>query len=472
MSGPMGPCRATGKRPDEQRRNWEMAVRSVPCVLVLLALLALVGAPTVGAEADNHETVLSAGDGGELSTNSLDAVDIYRMGANGGWRVNLTNGAGVNLDPECSRSTPVSVVFASDRRSGNLDVWLMNEDGSGAVNLTPDSDATDRNPSWSPDSARIAFESDRDGDCDIYVMDAEGGNVQQLTVNAGPWDGHPAWSPDGSQIVWARDVRAIAVMKADGSEAYDVIPWGSLGDVYHPRFSPDGAWIYFISDSGHYAIFDVWKVRLDGTDVSQVCPTGEHHDPFDLCPTDPNLMCVSIDPEGRSNLDVNHDLYLLDVGTCTYTDITGTAGPRHENHPSYSPDGTHIVFVGVGGSWLEDDDPAITYAGDWRQLSHPAASAGHLTYSSEAGASAGLTFDGTGLKWRAAMGPMAGKANVYLDGACLGRVDLYRSSPRLVALERTGMPLDSHTVTIEVSGEKNPSSSNYFVDIDAFEVVP
>ncbi|NIM50376.1 MAG: hypothetical protein GTO22_14190, partial [Gemmatimonadales bacterium] len=129
-----------------------MAVRSVPCVLVLLALLALVGAPTVGAEADNHETVLSAGDGGELSTNSLDAVDIYRMGANGGWRVNLTNGAGVNLDPECSRSTPVSVVFASDRRSGNLDVWLMNEDGSGAVNLTPDSDATDRNPSWSPDS--------------------------------------------------------------------------------------------------------------------------------------------------------------------------------------------------------------------------------------------------------------------------------------------------------------------------------
>ncbi len=121
---------------------------------------------------------------------------------------------------------------------------------------------------------------------------------------------------------------------------------------------------------------------------------------------------------------------------------------------------------------VEDDDPAITYTGTWQQHNHPAASAGHLTYSGETGATAEFTFDGTGLRWHVAKGPMGGKAKAWLDGAGPLLVDLYSPSLQLVTLERTGLPVDAHTVVIEVSGEKNPASSNYFVDIDAFEVVP
>ena len=55
----------------------------------------------------------------------------------------------------------------------------------------------DTNPSWSPDSKRIAFASSegrnfRGRDYEIYVMDADGGNARNLTNNRSH-DTDPAW---------------------------------------------------------------------------------------------------------------------------------------------------------------------------------------------------------------------------------------------------------------------------------------
>ena len=50
------------------------------------------------------------------------------------------------------------------------------------VNLT-NNPADERNPIWSPDSSKIAFESDRDGDVEVYTMDRDGSDVTQVTSN-------------------------------------------------------------------------------------------------------------------------------------------------------------------------------------------------------------------------------------------------------------------------------------------------
>ena len=88
----------------------------------------------------------------------------------------------------------------------------MDADGKNQRNLTnhPDSDYS---PSWSPDSKRIAFVSNRTRDLnpDIYVMDADGANPRNLT-NHPEDEGAPAWynsvlsvTPAGKTLtMWGR----------------------------------------------------------------------------------------------------------------------------------------------------------------------------------------------------------------------------------------------------------------------------
>jgi dipeptidyl aminopeptidase/acylaminoacyl peptidase len=91
----------------------------------------------------------------------------------------------------------------SDRRIGeDLDIWSMRPDA--------DSEAGDFGPSWRPDGRKIAFMSDRvtadnpEGDFEIFVMNADGSGVLQLTVNTLD-DELPSWSPDGRKLVFQRD---------------------------------------------------------------------------------------------------------------------------------------------------------------------------------------------------------------------------------------------------------------------------
>ncbi len=51
----------------------------------------------------------------------------------------------------------------------------------------------DKHPSWSPDSRKIIFWSNREGTKQIYVMDADGKNLKKISGDA-PWDEYdPLW---------------------------------------------------------------------------------------------------------------------------------------------------------------------------------------------------------------------------------------------------------------------------------------
>lgn len=58
----------------------------------------------------------------------------------------------------------------------------MKADGSDVGRLTTD-EAMDWRPSWSPDGARIAFESYRNGEADVFSMGADGTDVKRLTTS-------------------------------------------------------------------------------------------------------------------------------------------------------------------------------------------------------------------------------------------------------------------------------------------------
>ncbi|MBU7017477.1 MAG: PD40 domain-containing protein, partial [Theionarchaea archaeon] len=72
---------------------------------------------------------------------------------------------------------------------------VMDSDGSNLKNVT-NNPARDFEPSWSPDSKRIVFVSDRDGNMEIYCMNADGSNLKNLTNNP-ELDLCPSWSSSG-----------------------------------------------------------------------------------------------------------------------------------------------------------------------------------------------------------------------------------------------------------------------------------
>jgi formylglycine-generating enzyme required for sulfatase activity len=85
------------------------------------------------------------------------------------------------------------LAFASDR-NGDFEIYLMNPDGSGQVQLT-DTTGENTTPSWSPDGTQIVFASNRDGNWEIYVMNADGSSQTRLTDNPAD-DDFPDWGAE------------------------------------------------------------------------------------------------------------------------------------------------------------------------------------------------------------------------------------------------------------------------------------
>jgi len=146
-----------------------------------------------------------------------------------------------------------------------IDIFTINVDGSGENNLTMDQ-SNDIDPDWSPDGNRIAFSSDRDGDFEIYTMNTNGTGILQLTTNSFAEDRAPDWSPDGSQIAFQSNQLQsddIFIMNSDGSGQSAVTV--SFASDTDPSWSPDGLQIAFMSDRDGNT--EIYKINSDGSGV-------------------------------------------------------------------------------------------------------------------------------------------------------------------------------------------------------------
>src|SRR5256885_1000271 len=197
--------------------------------------------------------------------------DIFAMGADGTGLVNLTDSLAYDDWPAWSPDH-AKIAFQSDRvvnAAQPLDIFVMNADGTNVVQLTTDT-TQERQPAWSPDGAKIAFASNREGKLHIFTMNAsDGSGVTRLTTGV-QTDAQPAWSPDGTKIAFAtnRDINEeVYVMNADGTSPVNLTsnPASDAG----PAWSPDGKKIAFMSTriGGTEQIF---VMNADGTGVVQV----------------------------------------------------------------------------------------------------------------------------------------------------------------------------------------------------------
>lgn len=197
-------------------------------------------------------------------------ADLYLINRDGSGLTQLTFDAPIDEHPTWSPDGG-RIAFRSFRTGRDGDIWVMNADGSGAVNITPDPlpGVTDeRRPAWSPDGTRIAFASNAGGDVDLWTMAPNGADRRQLTSSP-DFDTEPAWSPDGASLVFRRSTAGVgsdlAVISANGGEVrrLDV-----AGEQRLPVWSPDGGRVVFVQQATLTDRPDLYSVNVDGSDLT------------------------------------------------------------------------------------------------------------------------------------------------------------------------------------------------------------
>lgn len=155
----------------------------------------------------------------------------------------------------------------SSYRSGFLEIWVCDSDGSKPVQLTY-LRTSSTNPRWSPDGKRIAFESRPGEYSEIYVINADGGTPQRLT-NERTEDSAPSWSRDGRWIYFGSHRAGnyqVWKIPSEGGRAVQAIK----GNGYYAMESFDGRLIYYLEMSQNQNFGSIWKVPRDGGEAIQV----------------------------------------------------------------------------------------------------------------------------------------------------------------------------------------------------------
>ena len=91
-------------------------------------------------------------------------------------------------------------------RPGNLELWVMDADGSHKRQVTSNG-AANFAPFWFPDGKRIIFSSNmsdpKSGQAfDLYMINEDGTGLERITYHP-DFDAFPMFSSDGKKLVWA-----------------------------------------------------------------------------------------------------------------------------------------------------------------------------------------------------------------------------------------------------------------------------
>jgi len=162
-----------------------------------------------------------------------------------------------DTDPEFSPNSR-KVAFVSDR-SGTLEIWTCEADGSNPVQLTylrgPHFEGAVR---WSPDGSRLTFSANIEGHDEVYVINASGGRPQRLTFST--YSANPSWSHDGKWI-YADSTAQPGICKFPAEGGPPVLVRREV-DFWGTRESPDGKFIYFIRNAANG--YDLVRVPTGG----------------------------------------------------------------------------------------------------------------------------------------------------------------------------------------------------------------
>ncbi len=330
----------------------------------------LAGAPSLGAQSGSTTRVtLTEGtnialdvspDGETLAFDLLGRIWLVSVG--GGAARPLTDALGDARQPTWSPDGD-RIAFQA-YWDGNYHLWSVALDGTGLLQHTR-GPYDHREPDWSPDGSTIAVSSDRGGGYDVWLVDVADGEVVRVTQEGGVRYA-PAFSPDGARIAFVaeRDGGAeIRVVEVRGSGASRGVVSADGSQVNAPAWTPDGdALIYNEIGAGRSRLMRVNRRGGLSTDVLSL--DGQDVFPFRAAATSDGLYYTA---DGRilhrgwtdgdvSSVPFSASVELIRPSWERRSRDLSAPGPfdaRGIVSPAVSPDGGRVAFAALGDLWVQ-----------------------------------------------------------------------------------------------------------------------
>ena len=234
--------------------------------------------------------------------------------------------------------------------------------------------------SWLRQTNIVAFDRmEEDGYFDIYKIDIETGEVTPITknMNISKYNvGNPDWHPSGEYLtvqVQSTEVnlpgapeelkRYLAspgvgvnnnlwIIKADGSEAWQITDLQEGMALLHPHFSPKGDMIVWTQTTekkydrvGHWemviADFSIENGEPVISNIREIKPLNlQVYEAHGFSPDGEKIIFSGI-KEGGFFYDM--EIYLYDINTGETTQLTDN--DEWDEHAHYTPDGKYIIWV-------------------------------------------------------------------------------------------------------------------------------
>ncbi len=236
-----------------------------------------------------------------------------------------------------------------------VQIWVVPLEGGGAARQITFAGESNSRPRWSPDSARIAYVSDRGGSSQIWLMDPDGGNPKQVTSLSTEADGE-VFSGDGKNLVLVSNV--YPECGADDGCNQKQLDMDKAGKVK--------ARVYTELLYRHWTAWQTRRrshllvVPVGGGAARDLTPGTRDVPPFSLgggddydVSPDGQEVCYSMNADPVPAISTNSDLYVVSIEGGQSRKITITPGA--DLSPRYSPDGKYIAWRGQLRAGYESD---------------------------------------------------------------------------------------------------------------------
>ncbi len=121
---------------------------------------------------------------------------------------------------------------------------------------------------------------------------------------------------------------------------------------------------------------------------------------------------------------------------------------------------------------IEDKHAAVKHTASWKERADSKSFGGTHHTSKKKNAKLKVRFKGSSVKWIGSKHTNSGRADVYLDGVKVARIDGYapKAAYRQVMWASSGLKSGDHTLEIRVRGTKRAASKGTYVRVDAIEL--